>query len=877
MKSSKKVSLLACLSLFTALQAGAQFTSPIGVEFLGRDQFNSSGSTTADPACIGLNPPDLAGALPQIGWTGIDNHYNVANFNIATFVSAENGTTVPLLDTNFAPTGVTLTYTASDSWDNNVNYADISTAPNAILMQGTIKQANGNHVPITFTFNNVPQGQYDVYVYCDVDANGAVASLWDLYSTKTNYILEQQQFYATNTFIQSTATTAAEATNVANYVKFSLGTDARGQIGILGQYVSSPVGMGVAAIQLVPTGPLQPNTVPLSLLLEPISRRGADGTNDVTFTANVRGPAYYAQWLQNGTPIPGETNFSYTPNPISAATMQGAKISFTASNNLNSVTTSNAILTVGNLLYVTNGVTVLDGGIVNIATQPTNVTKLAGRGGGAAFTVGATSGYIGDASGAAPPIYYQWQSAPQGSSTFTNIPGATKPTLHTSTYQIADNGTQYRAAVNASDATVNSAIAVVTVLPNTNPPVATAGALTRNDGTNDTVIEVGVSFDEVVDPATLVVGNFGLSSGSITSLKVATNSYITYSSAILRTTGLTPGSTYTLSANGVVDTSGNVLHTNVSFTVPTQIHWAEIGVPPNPGQVVPVGSNGFDVLNGGRAEWTTYDEVDMAYVVKTNDFDVKVQVVFIEPASEWTRCGLAARNYLDIGFKSDDNGMSSGSTNHLCSAYVQTHVNGTQDLQDTGLWPPNDPNQPVNGGSNNSHEQNTRLANGAATSGWQTSNAGPPDFPDHVWLRLQRIGTNFMGYASGDGINWTNQGSAQLADETNVMYVGVSLGVETGNIWNGGSNPFNVWTSPFDSTYDRLFVAQFRNFGDNVAVVQPTITISRSGTGVTITYTGTLLQSPTVGSGASWTAVPGATSPYPVPTTAASMFFRSSQ
>jgi len=28
---------------------------------------------------------------------------------------------------------------------------------------------------------------------------------------------------------------------------------------------------------------------------------------------------------------------------------------------------------------------------------------------------------------------------------------------------------------------------------------------------------------------------------------------------------------------------------------------------------VPVGDTGFDVLNGGRQEWGTYDEVTMAY------------------------------------------------------------------------------------------------------------------------------------------------------------------------------------------------------------------------------------------------------------------------
>jgi hypothetical protein len=110
------------------------------------------------------------------------------------------------------------------------------------------------------------------------------------------------------------------------------------------------------------------------------------------------------------------------------------------------------------------------------------------------------------------------------------------------------------------------------------------------------------------------------------------------------------------------------------------------------------------------------------------------------------------------------------------------------------------------------------------------------------------------------------------------MYVGPFLGVEIGNIftagWGGGTS---VWDSPFDPKYDRLFVAQFRNFGDNVVVTQPTIAISKSGTALSITYTGTLMQSTNVGPTAAWSIVTGATSPYTVPTTAPDMFFRAKQ
>ena len=97
--------------------------------------------------------------------------------------------------------------------------------------------------------------------------------------------------------------------------------------------------------------------------------------------------------------------------------------------------------------------------------------------------------------------------------------------------------------------------------------------------------------------------------------------------------------------------------------------WADTGTPKRPGQVVPVGPDGFDVLNGGRQEWSSYDEATIAYVKKTNDFDVKVQLVYAEPGSQWTRVGLQARNNLNVGESPDDRNLTgAGST---ASAYAQ--------------------------------------------------------------------------------------------------------------------------------------------------------------------------------------------------------------
>jgi hypothetical protein len=309
----------------------------------------------------------------------------------------------------------------------------------------------------------------------------------------------------------------------------------------------------------------------------------------------------------------------------------------------------------------------------------------------------------------------------------------------------------------------------------------------------------------------------------------------------------------------------------VSFTV-GGISRAETGTQDAHGQVIPVGSNGFDILNGGRGEWGTYDEIDMAYVIKTNDFDVKVQVVYAEPGSEWTRVGLQARNDMNVGEPSDDR---NNSTSSQASAYAQTHVNPAQTLGSSGDWDPNAPGHngvnPVNTTPNNSHEQNERLAKGAATTGWGSPSTAPP-YPD-AWLRLQRQGATLHGYRSNDGVTWVDQGTTSLTDQQNYMYVGPFLAVETGNIWSAAD--FDVWNAPFDPNFDRLFVAQFRNFSEVVVVTNPTLSAVKNADGsVTLTFTGGLYASSSVNG--TYTKVASAVSPYKVTPTAgqAAGFYR---
>jgi hypothetical protein len=273
---------------------------------------------------------------------------------------------------------------------------------------------------------------------------------------------------------------------------------------------------------------------------------------------------------------------------------------------------------------------------------------------------------------------------------------------------------------------------------------------------------------------------------------------------------------------------------------------------------VPAGATGFDVLNGGRQEWSSYDEVTMAYVKKTNDFDVQVQVVYAEPGSQWSRVGLQARNGLDVGEPADD--RNGPSTAH---AYAQTHVNPSQTIGSSARFDPLGP-IPANQTANNGHEQNQRLTAGGQTSGWGSPGTAPT-YPN-AWIRLKRVGTDIFGFRSEDGQNWTAQGSTTLTDQQPDMFVGVSLGVETGNIWGGTSH--DVYAGPFDPIEDRLFVAQFRNFTDI-----PTLTMSVVAGRPTVTFVGVLQSSATVNG--AYTDVAGATSPYTTPIGPAARFYRS--
>jgi len=406
-------------------------------------------------------------------------------------------------------------------------------------------------------------------------------------------------------------------------------------------------------------------------------------------------------------------------------------------------------------------------GTVTITQQPAAVTTIEG--------VNATFSVSAEYTGAAAPSY-QWKKDN------ADIAGATKPTYTTPVLALSDNGAKYKVVVSVPGATTTSSEVILTVNPDTIPPVVKSAGAVRHGTGGD--VDVAVIFDENINPASVVAANFSLSGGTIKSVRYIKNSSTYYSfeqGAVITATGLTPGSSYTVTSVNIADKKGNKSpSTTTPFKVSSLI-WTAIGdgdTAEFPAAALAVAENGFNVNSGGNAFWSTNDDVTFVYEEITGDFDKVVRVEGQDASSQWARAGLHARATLQG--KSTD-----------AARYQQVHANPTIKADGTA--------------SNYSHETNRRLSTGAETSG--SNGGGTPQYP-HAWLRLRRAGDVIHMYYSPDAITWNllNPTDFNPADGSNPdgplpakMYVGPVFGPENGNI---------------DAAWKNVWTAKFRDYGD---------------------------------------------------------------
>ena len=151
-------------------------------------------------------------------------------------------------------------------------------------------------------------------------------------------------------------------------------------------------------------------------------------------------------------------------------------------------------------------------------------------------------------------------------------------------------------------------------------------------------------------------------------------------------------------------------------------------------------------MAGGKDIWGPSDEFRFAHQKQTGDFDVIVRIESLAAPHLYSRAGLMAREDLSPGSRHvfflvfPDNRPRHANTSAYEFQYREKKSGDSK-----GIYPPQD--------------------------------AGPPAFPvdfPHAWLRLKRVGNEFTGFASTDGIRWKKYGSYSL-DLPATVFLGLAV------------------------------------------------------------------------------------------------------
>jgi hypothetical protein len=188
---------------------------------------------------------------------------------------------------------------------------------------------------------------------------------------------------------------------------------------------SSQVTLTVSAVPVAPT------------ITTPPANKTVTAGQTATFNVVAVGTAPLTyQWRKNTTNIGGATAASYT-TPATTIGDSGSKFDVVVTNSVNSVTSTQATLTV-------------NAAAPTITTQPASQMVAAGQ--TAAFSVVAAG---------TAPLTYQWQE------NALDIPGATAASYTTPVTTIADSGELFRVVVTNSAGNITSNTATLTVNPGT--------------------------------------------------------------------------------------------------------------------------------------------------------------------------------------------------------------------------------------------------------------------------------------------------------------------------------------------------------------------------------------------------------------------------
>jgi hypothetical protein len=438
----------------------------------------------------------------------------------------------------------------------------------------------------------------------------------------------------------------------------------------------------------------------------------ADGT---TFVTNYNAPDWFNNtgfalsgveriYLNNGNTEGAPTNPRFYQTTVSLTALLGL-----ANKPLASLTFDKATGVGATAIYAISGEVAVDTPAA-ILSNPSNATinELASA------TFAATAG------GSPVPALQWYKNA-------LPVAGATASAYTLLSAAMTDNAAAFRLVAsnfaNGISCTATSAAAILTVWPDTNPPV-----LLRVQSMSLT--QVQASFSERLTTATANNhANYSLAGtdGAVPISTAALDS--TQTNVLLSVTALVDRASYTLTVNNVTDPSAaaNRIAPNSQATfIATPFASKDVGGPNLPGTLLPV-ENGYDITAGGSDLGGTNDQFQFSYLQRTGDFDLRVRLESLALADAWSEAGLVAREDLAPGARS----ASVVATPTISGCYFQS-----------------------------------RSATNGSTS---ISGSFPVNYPN-TWLRLKRAGSMFTGYAGLDGQNWTQLGTVTIPMPSTVFF-----------------------------------------------------------------------------------------------------------
>jgi hypothetical protein len=446
------------------------------------------------------------------------------------------------------------------------------------------------------------------------------------------------------------------------------------------------------------------------------------------------------------------------------------------------------------------------GASVTFTQHPANVTV--GENRAATLTAAATG-----TSAYGTAVTYQWQHAPSGSTTFTNIAGATSASYTTPLLTAADHGAQYRVVASVPTLSLNSQAATVTISSDsTAPTLVSAGTLGNREG---------VRFNELVEEASATtLANYSVAGGTVTAARLAHGSYVILDLSSAAAAGAN------VTVRNVKDLAGNPMAEASLNASAGDLQTQDIGTPgADPlleGYAAYFGNGTYIVAGGGSDIWNNADAFHYACKQFTGAFDIRARVTGLSGTDVWTKAALMARESLEPGSRHID--------------VVATRSDGNGQNQLTGQW------RETTDGSSASLDGALRIN--------LRDNANYPN----TWIRLVRENANsnvFKAYWSNDGTTWNMHLERTIAETEGVLPASLYVGIAVTSHTNADTSPLGI------GAFESFTLAPWS------PVVDPQLSVSRTAGNVVITWaSGTLVASPTVGG--TYSPVTGASSPYTV-------------